>query len=167
MGGFCENFLVCGLCAQIERGGLYQALPQVMQAAPLQFPGLQGCLHLPRGERFGSHTPPKDDFTKLFIQSVAAQLNAISKTVELFRAQMLSFAQQHPKYPIVMSMYGVGESLGPQLMAEINDVTRFAHRGSLIVFAGVDPAANQSGKHEAKSSRSSKRGSLALQKRSF
>jgi len=41
------------------------------------------------------------------------------------------------------------------------------HRGALIAFAGVDPGANQSGKHDAKSSRSSKRGSPALRKTLF
>jgi len=29
---------------------------------------------------------------------------------------------QLPEYPVVMEMYAVGKSLGPQLMAEIGDV---------------------------------------------
>ena len=33
-------------------------------------------------------------------------------------------------YPIVMAMKGVGASLGPQLMAEIGDVSRFTHKGA-------------------------------------
>ena len=56
---------------------------------------------------------------------------------------------------------------GPQLMAEIGDVRRFAHKGSLTAFAGVDPGANQSGTYEAKSTRSSKRGSPELRKTLF
>lgn len=66
-----------------------------------------------------------------------------------------------------MKMYGTGKSLGPQLMAEIGDVRRFAHKGSLTAFAGVDPGANQSGTYEAKSNRSSKRGSPGLRKTLF
>ena len=66
-----------------------------------------------------------------------------------------------------MSMYGVGDSLGPQLMAEIGDVRRFAHKGSLTAFAGVDPAPNQSVTYEAKSTTSSKRGSPELRKTLF
>ena len=66
-----------------------------------------------------------------------------------------------------MAMRGVGDSLGPQLMAEIGDVTRFAHRGSIISFAGVDPGANQSGTHEAKSVRISKSGPPELRKALF
>lgn len=44
-----------------------------------------------------------------------------------------------PEYPIVMAMKGVGRSLGPQLMAEIGDVSRFTHKGAITAFAGVDP----------------------------
>lgn len=80
---------------------------------------------------------------------------------------MNCLAQQFPEYPIVMSMYGVGSSLGPQLMAEIGDMLRFAHRGSLTAFAGVDPTPNQSGTYEAKSTHSSKRGSPQLRKTLF
>lgn len=40
-----------------------------------------------------------------------------------------------------MEMYGVGESLGPQLMAEIGDVRRFERKQSLVAFAGIDPGA--------------------------
>ena len=53
-----------------------------------------------------------------------------------------------------MAMYGVGHSLGPQLMAEIGDVSRFTHKGALTAFAGVDPGVNESGTYEQKSERS-------------
>lgn len=66
-----------------------------------------------------------------------------------------------------MNMHGAGASSGPQLIAEIGDVTHFAHRGSLIAFAGVDPGANQSGSYESKSVGISKRGSPELRKSLF
>ena len=44
------------------------------------------------------------------------------------------------------------------------DVRRFAHRSSLVAFAGVDPAVNQSGKHIAQSNPATKRGSPHLRK---
>jgi len=72
-----------------------------------------------------------------------------------------------PEYPIVMGLFSVGESLGPQLMAEIGDVLRFAHRGVLTAFAGVDPSPNQSGDYERKSNPSSKRGSPYLRRSLF
>ena len=110
---------------------------------------------------------PKDALTKLLIQQAIDQLNAVSKTVELFRAEMKRLAGQLPEYPIVMSMYGVGDTLGPQLMAEIGDVMRFERRNSLTAFAGVDPGANQSGTYEAKSNSTSKHGSPKLRKTLF
>ena len=109
----------------------------------------------------------KTETTKLLIQEAAAQLLAVSKTVETIRAEMLRLAKQLPEFDTVMSMYGVGESTGPQLMAEIGDIRRFAGKQSLVAFAGVDPMPNQSGSHESKSCRSSKRGSPYLRKTLF
>ena len=110
---------------------------------------------------------PKDAMTKMLVHQAIEQLNAASKAVELLRTEMNHLAQQLPEYPVVMAMGGVGKSLGPQLMAEIGDVTRFAHKGSLAAYAGVDPGANQSGTHEAKSTASSKSGSPELRKTLF
>lgn len=110
---------------------------------------------------------PKDALTKLLVQQAIDQLNATSRTVELLRTEMKRLAAQLPEYPVVMAMYGVGDSLGPQLMAEIGDVTRFEKRNSLTAFAGVDPGANQSGDHETKSNKASKRGAPELRKTLF
>jgi transposase len=112
-------------------------------------------------------TLPKDDYTKILICEAVNQLNAISRTVEILRNEMNRMAQQLPEYPVVMSLFGVGESLGPQLMAEIGDVLRFAHRGALTAFAGVDPSPNQSGTSERKSNPASKRGSPYLRRSLF
>mgnify|MGYP000077531599 FL=1 len=76
-------------------------------------------------------------------------------------------ASKLPEYPIVMAMKGVGASLGPQLMAEIGDVSRFTHKGAITAFAGVDPGVNESGSYEQKSVPTSKRGSSDLRKTLF
>lgn len=110
---------------------------------------------------------PKNPLSKVMVQEAIAQLNTVSKTVEVFRTEMNRLAKELPEYDVVMSLYGTGKSLGPQLMAEIGDVRRFAHKGSLTAFAGVDPGANQSGTYEAKSTHSSKRGSPELRKTLF
>lgn len=101
------------------------------------------------------------------VQEAITQLNTVSKTVEVFRAEMNQLAAQLLEYPVVMGLYGVGNSLGLQLMAEIGDVRRFVHKWSLTAFAGVDPGTNQSGTYEAKSTLSSKRGSPELRKTLF
>lgn len=94
-------------------------------------------------------------------------LNTASETVEALRLKMDETATSLPEYPVVMAMNGVGSTLGPQLMAEIGDVTRFTHRGALTAFAGVDPGRNDSGQHIQKSVRTSKKGSPALRKTLF
>ena len=110
---------------------------------------------------------PKDDSTKLLIHQAVAMLNTASETVEALRARMNELASTLPEYPAVMAMNGVGPSLGPQLMAEIGDVTRFTHRGALTAFAGVDPGKNDSGQRNQKSVPTSKKGSPNLRKTLF
>lgn len=110
---------------------------------------------------------PKDDLTKTLIKQSITQLNTVSKTVEHIRMKMNHIASELPEYPVVMAMYGVGASLGPQLMAEIGDISRFHRRENLTAFAGVDPGANQSGKYEAQSVHTSKHGSPRLRKTLF
>ncbi len=110
---------------------------------------------------------PKDDVTKLIIHQAVDLLNAASKTVETLRAKMDETASTLPEYPIVMDMNGVGPTLGPQLMAEIGDVTRFEKRGSLTAFAGVDPGKNESGQYVQKSVPTTKKGSPHLRKTLF
>ena len=110
---------------------------------------------------------PKDSLTKAMVKQAIDSLNAVSRAVEQLKAEMLRLASQLPEYPVVMAMRGVGDSLGPQLMAEIGDVTRFAHRGSITAFAGVDPGADQSGTYESKSNRTSKSGPPELRKALF
>ncbi|MEA4807622.1 IS110 family transposase [Acetobacterium wieringae] len=110
---------------------------------------------------------PKDHLTKLIVKQAVDQLNIASKTVESLRTLMNETASKLPEYSIVMGMKGVGSSLGPQLIAEIGDVTRFTHKGALTAFAGVDPGVNQSGTYEQKSVHTSKRGSSSLRKTLF
>ncbi|MEG0441926.1 MAG: IS110 family transposase [Oscillospiraceae bacterium] len=109
-------------------------------------------------------TLPKNDNTKLLITIAAQQLLAAKTTLVAMRTEMLRLAKLLPEYETVLAMYGVGEITAAQLMAEIGDVRRYPRRSSLVAFAGVDPAVNQSGKHEAQSNPTTKRGSPHLRK---
>ena len=109
----------------------------------------------------------KNETTKVLVQQAAAQLTSISRSVETYRAEMNRLASTLPEYPIVMAQYGVGTSFGPQLMAEIGDVRRFARKQSLVAFAGVDPAPNDSGDKTSRSNKTTKRGSPYLRKTLF
>jgi hypothetical protein len=103
------------------------------------------------------------DACKLYNQNIYLA----SKAVEELRSLMNETASNLPEYPVVMEMKGVGPSLGPQLIAEIGDVSRFTHKGAITAFAGVDPGVNQSGTYEQKSVHASKKGSAELRKTLF
>jgi len=110
---------------------------------------------------------PKDANTRMLVHQAVEMLNLTSRTVESLREEMDQTASTLPEYPVVMAMDGVGKTLGPQLMAEIGDVTRFAKRGALTAFAGVDPGKNESGKYSQKSVPTTKKGSPYLRKTLF
>lgn len=109
-------------------------------------------------------TLPKSMNTRTLIHEAIAALNSISRTAEVFRAEMQRLAGQLPEYTVVMEMYGVGKAVGPQLMAEIGDVRRFSHRGALSAYAGVDPQPSQSGKYDRASNPISRKGSSSIRK---
>jgi transposase len=110
---------------------------------------------------------PKSDISKLMVKEAVNQLDSISRTVETYRAEMNRLASQLPEYKTVMGMYGVGPSMGPQLMAEIGDIRRFPQKNSIIAFAGTDPEKDDSGDKVKKSNKSTKRGCPYLRKTLF
>ena len=79
---------------------------------------------------------PKNDITKMLIWQAVALLNTASKTVESLRSKMNELASTLPEYPVVMDMNGVGATLGPQLIAEIGDVSRL-HTGKPLLLLQV------------------------------
>ena len=70
-------------------------------------------------------------------RSGTAQLWATSATLTALKNQMQPLASQLPEYSVVMGMFGVGDTLEPQLMAEIGDVCRFYSKKALIAYAGI------------------------------
>lgn len=110
---------------------------------------------------------PKSQTAKVIIVEAAKQLTAISCSVELYRSEMNRLAEMLPEYPVVMQMFGVGSTFGPQLIAEIGDVRRFARKQSLVAFAGIDPAPNDSGDKYGRNAGTTKRGSPYLRKTLF
>jgi transposase len=110
---------------------------------------------------------PRNENTRMLIRQAITLLNTTSQMVESLRIQMDQVASALPEYSAVMAMNGVGPTLGPQLMAEIGDPPRFTHREALTAFAGVDPGADQSGDHNRKSNRTSKKGSPYLRRTLF
>lgn len=109
----------------------------------------------------------KDDTTKLLIQQSITQLNCVCTSLAVIASKMSSLAAMLPEYPAVMNFFGVGDNLGPRIMAEIGDVRRFARKESLVCFAGLEAPPYQSGKFESTDRNISKKGSPHLRKALF
>ena len=116
-----------------------------------------------------NHVPvmPMNETTRFLVQQAVSQLQTTQKALASMRDQMQSLASALPEYPVVMNMYGVGKSIGPQLMAEIGDVRRFHSKKALVAYAGIDAPPYQSGQYELKSRSISKRGSSSLRRTLF
>ena len=112
-------------------------------------------------------TLPKNNNTKLLIQTAAKELTAMNEQIAVVRNEMIRLAKELPEYETVHAMFGVGEITAAQLMAEIGDIRNYPRRSSLVGFSGVDPEVNQSGKMNSKSNPSTKRGSPHLRKTLF
>lgn len=110
---------------------------------------------------------PKSETTKLLVEQAVAQLRATSAALIALKREMLTLAAQLPEYPVVMGMFGVGPTLGPQLIAEIGDVRRFYSKKALVAYAGLDAPPNDSGDASGKHKSMSKIGSSALRRTLF
>lgn len=110
---------------------------------------------------------PKTETAKLLVEQAVSQLRATSSALAALKQEMQALAISLPEYPTVMQMFGVGSTLGPQLMAEIGDVRRFHSKKALVAFAGLDAPPHQSGTMDIHSRSISKRGSAALRRTLF
>lgn len=87
---------------------------------------------------------PKTDTSKLLVEQAISQVLATSAALAALKQEMQSLVASLSEYPVVMGMFGVCPSLGPQLMAEIGDVRRFHSKKALVPFAGIDAPPYQS-----------------------
>jgi len=83
------------------------------------------------------------------------QIRSIEKRID----QMMKLVDSK-----IMSIPGIGDTLGPMILGEIGDADRFSNAKKLIAFAGLDPVVSQSGRFENRSGPISKRGSPLLRK---
>lgn len=110
---------------------------------------------------------PKTDSSELLVKKAVEQLQSITRTIASIQREMQRLAATLSEYAVVMSMYGAGPTLAPQLMAEIGDIRRFSGKKALVAFAGIDAPPYQSGTMDMKSRSISKRGSASLRKTLF
>ena len=110
---------------------------------------------------------PKSETTKLLVEQAVSQLRATSAALAALKHEMQSLASMLPEYPVVMDMFGVGQTLGPQLIAEIGDVRRFYSKKALVAYAGIDAPPNDSGDVTGRHKSMSKIGASSLRRALF
>ena len=110
---------------------------------------------------------PKSETTKLLVEQAVSQLRAISAALTALKQEMRTLASQLPEYSVVMDMFGVDPTLGPQLIAEIGDARRFYSKKALVAYAGLDAPPNDSGDVTGRHKSMSKVGASSLRRMLF
>ncbi|WP_418737068.1 IS110 family transposase [Dysosmobacter sp.] len=110
---------------------------------------------------------PKSETTKLLVKQAVSQLRATSTALAALKQEMQSLASVLPEYPVVMDLFDVGPTLGPQLIAEIGDVRRFYSKKALVAYAGLDAPPNDSGDVTGRHKSMSKIGASSLRRTLF
>lgn len=108
-----------------------------------------------------------EESTAFVVIQAAKMLNSAIENCHVIQLEMNRIAAQLPEYDTVMSMYGVGKSVGPQLIAEIGDTRRFHSRKAITAYFGYDSENNDSGKKVSISNPMTKKGSGALRRTLF
>ena len=109
----------------------------------------------------------KNNLISLLVEQAVAQLRATSAALAALKHEMQALASMLPEYPVVMDMFGVGPTLGPQLIAEIGDVRRFYSKKALVAYAGLDAPPNDSGDVTGRHKSMSKVGASSLRRTLF
>ena len=112
-------------------------------------------------------TRGEDPYIQLSQSQCVDLLSTSQNAADEIILQMQTIAETIPEYKVLRSMAGVGDRLGPIILAEIGDIRRFHSGKALNSFAGNDAPPYQSGQFESRNRHISKRGSAALRKACF
>ena len=108
-----------------------------------------------------------EESTAFAVIQAAKMLISATDNCHAIQLEMNRVAAQLPEYETVMSIYGVGKAVGPQLIAEIGDPRRFHSRKAITAYFGYDSENNDSGQKISKSNAMTKKGAGALRRTLF
>lgn len=102
-----------------------------------------------------------------FSESAVFQLRLLLKRIELLNAQVEMYDDEIRRLmdlldSPILSVPGIGYTLGAMILSEIGDIKRFSSPAKLLAFAGLEPSVYQSGKFNPASGKMVKRGSPFL-----
>ena len=97
---------------------------------------------------------------ELQIQCLIKQLHLYKKQIQDIDISVMTLMEiiNSP----ILTIPGVGYTLGALIISEIDDIKRFSNPSKLLAFAGLDPVVKQSGNFQSESLKISKRGSTYL-----
>jgi transposase len=102
------------------------------------------------------------DAAQLEVRCLLAQIDLLEEQRQQVDDALAQLMQQIPQQ--IMSVPGVGPTIGAVLLAEIGDVQRFDAPEKLVAYAGIDATVYQTGQFEATRRHMSKRGSPYLRR---
>ena len=108
-----------------------------------------------------------DEAIVFSVVQAAKMLVSATENCHAIQTEMNRVASNLPEYDTVMSMYGVGKAVGPQIMAEIGDPRRFHSRKAITAYFGYDSENNDSGQKTTRSNPMTKKGSGVLRRTLF
>ena len=102
-----------------------------------------------------------------FSDSAVFQLRLRLKRIELLNTQVEMYDDEIRRLmdqldSPILSVPGIGYTLGAMILSEIGDIKRFSSPAKLLAFAGLEPSVYQSGKFNPSSGKMVKRGSPFL-----
>lgn len=112
-------------------------------------------------------TRGENEFTLAAQDQCVDLVSESQKAADAIILKMQTLAETLPEYAVLRSMAGVGDRLGPLILAEIGDIRRFHSGKALNTYAGNDAPPYQSGTFESHNRHISKRGNAALRKYCF
>ena len=112
-------------------------------------------------------TRGENEFTLAAQDQCVDLVSESQKAADAIILKMQTLAETLPEYAVLRSMAGVGDRLGPLILAEIGDIRRFHSGKALNAYAGNDAPPYQSGTFESHNRHISKRGNAALRKHCF
>ena len=112
-------------------------------------------------------TRGENEFTLAAQDQCVDLVSESQKAADAIILKMQTLAETLPEYAVLRSMAGVGDRLGPLILAEIGDIRRFHSGKALNAYAGNDAPPYQSGMFESHNRHISKRGNAALRKYCF
>ena len=126
-------------------------------AAYLRNRGVKGSANVARkaltAARSQSVTLPAETIASRIVVELAGDILALKERIESIDEELEKRFFARPEAPILTSLPGMGVLLGAEFLVAVGDICAFSSADRLAAYAGLVPAANDSGKRVGKARR--------------